>query len=78
MNYRCAFKQFALLLLTLSGLLVAIGAWSLSRVIMDEAREGTAALALMLSAGIGATLGSGLWWWSRRSSALIGRREAML
>ncbi|MAE61142.1 MAG: potassium transporter [Planctomycetaceae bacterium] len=32
----------------------------------------------MLSAGIGATLGSGLWWWSRRSSALIGRREAML
>ena len=78
MNIRCVLKQFALLVLSLSALLVVTGTWSLYRVMAGDADEGAAALSLMLAAGLGAICGAGIWMWTHHNRNAIGRREAML
>ncbi len=77
MNFSFVFNRFGLLLLVLSALLAAAGAWSLGLVTVGDAAEQPAAGALLISAVIGGAIGFVLWWVTRRA-AQIGRREALL
>lgn len=77
MNFSFVFNRFGLLMLVLSALLAATGAWSLGLASMGDASEKPAAGALLVSAAIGGMVGFVLWWVTR-SHAQIGRREALL
>jgi trk system potassium uptake protein len=78
MNYRYVWRQLGLLILLLSAALAvaAVGAmipWSRPR-----EPAGSAALALLLSAGTALAVGAGLWLGGRSSTQAWGRREALL
>lgn len=78
MHYRQVFYQLALLLLVLSGVLLATAAFSGIQLAFGRASETYAAEALAGAAVIGGILGGGLWLMTRNPVGSIGRREALL
>lgn len=78
MNFRFVFNQFGLLLLVLSGIMLAMGAWALiDWQLYRDATERPATHALLLSGAIGALVG-GVLWGATRGAGMVGRREALL
>jgi len=77
MNFRAVANQFALLLLVLSVLMLAIGAWALVEWLIGDPAEKSSAIALGLSAAVGALLG-GVGYGITRGKAQVARREALL
>ena len=79
MNLRFVVKQFGLLLLILSAVLVVLaGTFFIIEAIMKKEVSPAARMALFLSGLIGAVVGGLLWWLSRRAPGHLGRREALL
>jgi trk system potassium uptake protein TrkH len=77
MNLRAVVNQFALLSLVLSVLMLGIGLWALVEWLLGDAAEKPAVIAMIVSAGVGAIIGGGLFARSRKA-AQLGRREALL
>ncbi|NBB82642.1 MAG: TrkH family potassium uptake protein [Alphaproteobacteria bacterium] len=77
MNYRLVINQLGLLLVGMSVLLAAIGAWAALEWWLGDGAEQAAFAALLLSAAAGGAAG-GLMWALTRGEPQLGRREALL
>ncbi len=81
MNLRFVVKQFGLLLLVLSGILLGVAVMAIFFVTearLPEPVTAAARASLFASGLIGAVAGGVLWWLGRRAPAQLGRREALL
>ncbi|MEX2671655.1 MAG: TrkH family potassium uptake protein [Phycisphaeraceae bacterium] len=79
MNHRFVANQLGLLLLVLSGLLVALALYEFAEYLAGTVDELTAIEATLSAAGVGVVFGTILWWYGRgRSGDIFGRREALL
>ncbi|MDP6601749.1 MAG: TrkH family potassium uptake protein [Phycisphaerales bacterium] len=83
MDYRLILRQLGLLVLVLSGLLLAIWCWSVVRFELMEDRSLATHLPLLMSAGVGLTMAGILWVLGRtrfksNGTGAVGRREALL
>ncbi len=77
MNYRFVINQLGLLLMGMSLMLAAIGAWAGLEWWLGHAMEKQALFALLSGAGAGGAVG-GLAWLLTRGEPDLGRREALL
>jgi trk system potassium uptake protein TrkH len=77
-SFRYLGAQLGLLFLVLSAALGVVGAGSVVAWASGHAEEARAWVAILLTAGIGAVVGAGLWLSGRRAGGHFGRREAML
>ncbi len=79
MNFRYVLKQLGLLLLVLSGVLLAMGfVFYVVEAVLHHDVKPTARWAVAASGLIGGLLGFGLWWMGRKAGRHLGRREALL
>lgn len=78
MNYRQIFRQLALLLLVLSGVLLVTAAFSGIRLLLGHNIESYAALSLTMAGLLGGLVGGIGWAFTRGVAGAIGRREAFL
>lgn len=78
MNYRFTFNLFAKMLAGLSVLMGVLGLGAWIDALVGDPQATRAEWALLISAAVGAVIGGGLWWASRKPRKLFGRREAML
>ncbi|MBI1374474.1 MAG: TrkH family potassium uptake protein [Phycisphaera sp.] len=79
MNYRFVINQLGLLLVVLSAVLIGVTLWVLADWMMGHTAELVATESLLLSAGLGLTIGGTMWWFGRRArNDNFGRREALL
>jgi trk system potassium uptake protein TrkH len=80
-NFRLVFKQLGLVLMVLSAAMVLsdLAVWVMPvRHATPEEAETAARVALFLAAGLGLAVGGALWLTLRRTTAHLGRREALL
>ncbi len=77
MNYGLVVRQVGMLVLVLSAVIFAIALFSAADWASGYAEEREACIALLLAAGIGASLGGAAWRWGGAGGEL-GRREALL
>ncbi|MCP4248417.1 MAG: TrkH family potassium uptake protein [bacterium] len=78
MNLRSVISQLGILMLVLSGVILAIACWSGVGLLRGDAAELHAFRALLLAAAIGVALGFSMWVFSRGKAEAIGRRDALL
>ncbi len=78
MNARIILTQLGVLLMVLSGSILAIACWSGIQALMGAPGESLAFRALGYSAFTGAVLGLGLWLGSKKPTGAVGRKEALL
>lgn len=79
MNFRYVLKQLGLLLLVLSGVLLAMGfVFYVVEALLHHDVQPAARWAVAASGLIGGLLGLGLWWTGRKAGGHLGRREALL
>ena len=79
MNFRYILKQLGLLLMVLSGVLLAMGfVFEVVEALLHHNVNPAARWSVAASGLIGGLLGFGLWWTGRKAGRHLGRREALL
>jgi trk system potassium uptake protein TrkH len=79
MNFRYVVNQFAMLLVVLAGVMIAmVAAFFGIESAMDHEIDPAARSAFLVTAGVGLLVGGVLWYVTRRAPKTLGRREALL